>query len=205
MPASQNPSVAPTRRSIKPVWFLQKPSEARLEALVEGLATTPFSYSAVGATAEVLPTTYWTDRAAVDLGTGHGVFARAKAVLADLSMFDNGVTELYPRTPRVKPGQVVLVQLRVLGLWSVNPCRVVYVVDTPEQFGFAYGTLPGHAEQGEEVFLVRRNSGGRVWFETNAFSRPQEWLVKLGNPYAKKLQQRVKQLYLDGFTKAMDL
>ncbi len=35
------------------------------------------------------------------------------------------------------------------------PCRVVYVVDEPDRRGFAYGTLPGHAESGEELFLVR--------------------------------------------------
>jgi uncharacterized protein (UPF0548 family) len=35
------------------------------------------------------------------------------------------------------------------------PCRVVYVVDEPGRRGFAYGTLRGHAESGEELFLVR--------------------------------------------------
>ena len=35
------------------------------------------------------------------------------------------------------------------------PCRVVYVVDEPDRRGFAYGTLPGHAESGEERFVVR--------------------------------------------------
>ena len=35
------------------------------------------------------------------------------------------------------------------------PCRVVYVVDEPDRRGFAYGTLPGHAESGEELFMVR--------------------------------------------------
>ena len=36
-----------------------------------------------------------------------------------------------------------------------RPCRVVYVVDEPDRRGFAYGTLPGHPESGEELFLVR--------------------------------------------------
>ena len=33
-------------------------------------------------------------------------------------------------------------------------CRVVAIVDEPDRFGFAYGTLPVHPEQGEESFLV---------------------------------------------------
>jgi phosphatidylserine/phosphatidylglycerophosphate/cardiolipin synthase-like enzyme len=40
----------------------------------------------------------------------------------------------------------------------VNLCRVVYVIDEPDgpiaRFGFAYGTLPGHAVAGEELFLA---------------------------------------------------
>ncbi|GAA4732513.1 hypothetical protein GCM10023350_14890 [Nocardioides endophyticus] len=40
------------------------------------------------------------------------------------------------------------------------PCRVVYVVDEPERAGFAYGTLPGHPETGEELFLLSRLGDG---------------------------------------------
>ena len=52
------------------------------------------------------------------------------------------------------------------------PCRVVYVVDEPDRRGFAYGTLPGHAESGEELFLVRYDPAtDEVYAEVTAFSR----------------------------------
>jgi uncharacterized protein (UPF0548 family) len=60
------------------------------------------------------------------------------------------------------------------------PARVVYVIDEPTRRGFAYGTLPGHPEDGEEAFIVDRTADGSVWLEIRAFSRPANggwWLV----------------------------
>jgi Domain of unknown function (DUF1990) len=58
-------------------------------------------------------------------------------------------------------------------IWSRSaaPCRVVCVVDEAgptSKFGFAYGTLPGHVESGEERFLIlagdqqHRTPGGEL-------------------------------------------
>jgi uncharacterized protein (UPF0548 family) len=54
----------------------------------------------------------------------------------------------------IEPGQTVAVLTRVCGLWSLNACRIVYVIQEDRRFGYAYGTLPEHAESGEERFLV---------------------------------------------------
>jgi uncharacterized protein (UPF0548 family) len=79
--------------------------------------------------------------------------------------------------------------------WAVAPARVAYLLDEPERFGFAYGTLPGHPARGEEAFVVVR-SGGRVRFEVVAFSRPQEPLARLGKPVTRLLQVRTIRSYL---------
>ncbi len=74
---------------------------------------------------------------------------------------------------------------RVFGLWWVNACRVVYHVDghhAARRFGFAYGTLPGHIEQGEERFMVEWDHEDNVWYDLRAFSRPHYWLVRLVTP-----------------------
>jgi uncharacterized protein (UPF0548 family) len=34
------------------------------------------------------------------------------------------------------------------------PCRVIYTITEPRRKGFAYGTLPGHPESGEEAFTI---------------------------------------------------
>lgn len=83
-------------------------------------------------------------------------------------------------TPFVTPG--VSINLRIpFGSRLVSaPARVVYVIDEANRRGFAYGTLPGHPESGEESFVVDRTEDGSVWLEIRAFSRPASlkwWLV----------------------------
>ena len=64
------------------------------------------------------------------------------------------------------------------------PCRVVYVIDEPDIRGFAYGTLPGHPESGEERFVVRHDPvTSAVFAEVTAFSRPATWWSKAARPW----------------------
>jgi uncharacterized protein (UPF0548 family) len=80
----------------------------------------------------------------------------------------------------------------------VAPCRVVYVLDEPDRRGFAYGSLPGHAVRGEELFAVRYDpSDGAVYAEVAAFSRPAAWWSRLGTPILRLSQHLVTRRYLD--------
>ena len=83
---------------------------------------------------------------------------------------------------------------RLFGHWWLNACRIVYVVDEEgpvTRFGFAYGTLPQHAESGEERFTVEwREADGAVWYDILAFSRPRQLLARAGYPFARRLQKR---------------
>ncbi len=86
---------------------------------------------------------------------------------------------------------------RVCGIWTVNVCRIVYVVDEQgpvSRFGFAYGTLPGHMECGEERFMVEwRHGDDSVWYTVRAISRPGRWLTRLTYPLVHLLQHRFGQ------------
>ncbi len=59
-----------------------------------------------------------------------------------------------------------------------------------QRFGFAYGTLPDHAERGEERFMIERLEDDSVWYDIYAFSQPQKAVVKLGLLLARRLQKR---------------
>ena len=60
-----------------------------------------------------------------------------------------------------------------------------------QRYGFAYGTLPEHAESGEERFTVEwHEADDAVWYDIVAFSRPQQLLARLGYPFARRLQKR---------------
>jgi len=93
----------------------------------------------------------------------------------------------------LQTGTTVAVQARTFGFWSLNACRIVYTIndDGPvKRFGFAYGTLPDHAERGEERFTIEQLEDDSVWYDIYAFSRPQKAIVKFGAPLARRLQRR---------------
>lgn len=81
------------------------------------------------------------------------------------------------------------------------PTRVVYVVDEPDRQGFAYGTLPGHPESGEELFLVERTADG-VHAEVRAFSRPAWTLLRLSGPVGRQAQRLAARRYLAACARA---
>ncbi|WP_236788354.1 DUF1990 family protein [Amycolatopsis sp. GM8] len=83
-----------------------------------------------------------------------------------------------------EPGAVVVLSL--LGLSA--PCRVVHVVAEPDRRGFAYGTLPGHPEAGEEAFMLERDRDGGVAFTIRAFSRPATVLTRVAGPLGRRVQ-----------------
>ena len=86
------------------------------------------------------------------------------------------------------------VQAHTFGFWSLSAARVIYLIDERRtqsaRFGFAYGTLPDHVEQGEERFMIEWREDNSVWYDIYAFSRPRHPLVKLGFPITRMLQKR---------------
>ena len=98
---------------------------------------------------------------------------------------------LPPETP-IKVGQVVAVVARLFGTWWLNACRILYVVDEADKFGFAYGTLPDHAEdgRGERLQVEWDRHDDSIWYDIVAFSRPRHFLARLGYPYTRLVQRR---------------
>ena len=108
-------------------------------------------------------------------------------------MFDLGWVELrWPDAP-IAVGTTVAVLAR-FGGWWLNAARIVSVFDDPaprRRFGFAYGTLEDHVEQGEERFSVEWDErDGSVWYDLLAFSRPHHPLVRAAYPLTRRLQRR---------------
>src|SRR5947209_11959307 len=138
---------------------LRKPSDGSIREFLAGQARLGLTYAAVGATGAVPPPGYAVDHTRIKIGEGEGVFAAAKAALGRWEQFRLGWLEAGPPETPIEVGQVVAVVARLFGLWWVNACRIVSVVDEDgpvQRFGFAYGTLPDHAGKGEERVLVER-------------------------------------------------
>jgi uncharacterized protein (UPF0548 family) len=169
------------------------PSDERIRRYLAVQRDLPFSYSEVGASRGTPPAGYNVDHNRIQLGSGAETFQRAVAALQRWEMFNIGWVRLcWPETPVI--GAVFGVVIRHMGFWSLNSSRIVYLLeeDGPiQRVGFAYGTLPGHAERGEERFSVEwRHDDDTVWYDLFAFSLPRHPLVWAGYPLARVLQRR---------------
>jgi uncharacterized protein (UPF0548 family) len=90
---------------------------------------------------------------------------------------------------RAAPGVVVTCGLGAGAVRIQAPCEVIWTVDDERRAGFAYGTLQGHPECGEEAFIAEIDQDGNVWFSITAFSRPGCWYTRLAGPVVPVLQR----------------
>ena len=155
----------------------------------------PLTYSEVGATAAGdLPAGYSHLAVSAQIGTGQERFEQAANAVMHWGMQRGAGLRVQASSETAEVSAVVLV--RMMGFLQA-PCRVVYVIDEPDVRGFAYGTLPGHPECGEERFSVRRDPNtSAVFAEVTAFSRPASWWSKAGGPFVSVAQRIIAKRYL---------
>jgi uncharacterized protein (UPF0548 family) len=186
--------------AVSQMFLLHRPAEGQIREVLASQEGVGFSYPEVGATRTQAPAGYQVHREYFALGHGQGAFERAKQALRQWRMFDLGWLELcWPDAPVVS-GSTVAVLARHLGLWSLHVgfwslhvARIVYVIDEPRKYGFAYGTLAEHAESGEEWFGVEQREDHSVWYEEMAFSREKHLLAKIGYPFTRSLQRKFRR------------
>jgi uncharacterized protein (UPF0548 family) len=173
------------------MFLLTKPKSGRIVEFLKQRESDKFSYPFVGATRDTPPAGYNIDHNRQLLGRNRNDFEKAKAAIENWKMFEVPGLELIHTDTPIEPDRNVALLAHHLGFWSLNSCRIVYVIDEGNRFGFAYGTLTAHVETGEERFMVEFHpESGEVWYDILAFSRPGHILVKLGYPYGRYLQKR---------------
>ena len=181
-----------TERKMMP--SLGKPSHDVLCHFLAEQSEREFSYLDVGATATSPPVGFVADQTRIRLGEGESTFRKAIAALQGWKHFQLGWVDAWPLETPIKPDETVVVMGRALGLWWLNSCRVIYVVDESGpicRFGFAYGTLPKHIEKGEERFLIEwdQHDNG-VWYDILAFSQPNYLMTRVGYPLVRRMQKQ---------------
>lgn len=180
------------------VFRLRPPAPSEAAELVASLASQTPTYAEVGATAGALPVGYHHLDRSLTVGHGTEAFAAAVEGLRRWQAHRGAGLTVHPGVPPLEPGTDVLSVARAGPLIALAGCRIVYVVDEPTRFGFAYGTLPLHPEVGEEAFLLERSASGQVTFRVRAFSRPGHLLTRLGGPVATLVQRQTAGRYLRG-------
>lgn len=176
------------------LFLLRKPTREDVGLFLAQQDALPFSYSEVGASRFAPPPGYKVDHNRVQLGVGPEAWVRATQAVREWKMFNfRWLRLLYP-SALIRRGVTVGILVKLPGLWSLNACRVVYLIEEDgllSRYGFAYGTLPGHAERGEERFSVEwHHDDDTVWYDVLAFSSPNGLLPTMGYPLTRVLQRR---------------
>jgi uncharacterized protein (UPF0548 family) len=151
-----------------------------------------FTYPEPGATKAELPPGYHHLERRARLGTGKAVFERGAAALMSWEMHRAAGLKVTAEGD-ARPGALFVSRIAP-GLTA--PCRVVYVIDEPDRCGFAYGTLRGHPESGEEAFIVDIGEADDVWFTVRAFTRPGTLLTRISGPLGRVAQRLIAQRYI---------
>ncbi|WP_406440741.1 DUF1990 domain-containing protein [Streptomyces sp. NBC_00631] len=147
-----------------------------------------FTYEAVGATRENLaacPPGFRPLHVRTRIGEGQEVFHRAAEAVLTWELHRALGVGIDAAADRAAPGVDVTVTLA--GLLKA-PCRIVWTAEESRRAGWAYGTLPGHPECGEEAFVVDRTGDGTVWLTVAAFSKPAKWYARAGGAATRGLQ-----------------
>jgi uncharacterized protein (UPF0548 family) len=186
---------------------LTRPTPEALAQVRDAHAQVPFSYEDVGATDTEPPAGWPVDRRELVIGAGAAAWHRARAAVATWKMFEQRWLRLVPTAPPTV-GQTIAFASHQYGIWVVNTCRVVYVVDREDDagaaYGFAYGTLATHAVQGEEQFLATWDKAtDEVRFSVYKFSRPKHPVIKLLAPLAREVQGRFSDGALQAIRQAV--
>ena len=156
----------------------------------------PLTYPEIGVTAGQLPDGYDHLRVHRVIGHGEPTFHRAAERLMSWQMHRAAGLTVEATTPRVEQGSRVRLRLGRHLLRISFGCQVVYVVEEERRRGFAYGTLQGHPEQGEERFCVDWREDDAVVLTITAFSRQGTWWSRALAPINRRLQQRYTSRYL---------
>jgi uncharacterized protein (UPF0548 family) len=173
--------------------------------LLGELESTNPTYDEIGAAlAGKWPEGFHHDHYETVLGQGSEQFQKAVTGLKTWKAHRLPGMGVFPEDQEIRTGATVILTLGTPFAALIAPCRIVGVIDGQTRWGFAYGTLPGHPEQGEEAFAVSIASDGTVQFEIDAFSRAGDPLVRLSGPIGRGIQRGGTGAYLRALKRFVD-
>ena len=167
------------------------------------LVDAPLTYPHVGAarSGEVPDGYRGASRRAV-VGHGRAEFERAAGAVLGWRAQRGAGLRVRATGPAGRPGTVVVLTAGLFRLGYDIPCRVVWAETVGDERGFAYGTLPGHPESGEECFLVRLTPEGEVVYEIRVFFRLASRAARLAGPHSLALQRLATDRYVAAVRRA---
>jgi uncharacterized protein (UPF0548 family) len=172
-----------------------RPSTARLESMLDAARASDLTYDHVGSTLDAA-TDRRVHREHLVLGRGTQCFDDAVTGLRAWACHDGIRATVHPPDAALEVGESVLIVLPAGPFAIVVPDRIVAAVDEADRFGFAYGTLDGHQERGEESFLIRRHDDDTVVATIAVDAGPATAAARLGAPLVLLFQRAALRRYL---------
>lgn len=180
--------------------FLRRPSERRIHQFMQSQAHSELTYQEVGETHGPLPANYFHNECSIELGRGQACFEEACDHLRRRRCLQLDWVQLCSEGPP-SMGQNMAIVAHVMGVWTMNCCRVIDLGNQPESssletnqdllFSFALGTLPRHIMVGEERFSISMDGQTEmVHFSIRSFSRASNLAGIVGRPFIRHYQRR---------------
>jgi uncharacterized protein (UPF0548 family) len=180
---------------------LRRPNAAQLGALLARCAADDLTYAPTGGSLDGEVPDGLTLRQWTSVLDGDRAFERGCEAIRSWSVHRGAGLDVLADGPLVTGSNVAMIAPLPVGFVEIT-CRVVAVVDEPDRFGFAYGTLPVHPEVGEESFVISR-ADDVVRFDVQAVSRPIDPLARAFPPVANRLQDSAVRRYLSAMRRAV--
>ncbi len=183
-----------------------RPSLELLTQELDAAADRPITYDHVGSTVEP---DLWPLRTShsrsVTVGHGQAMFEAACDGLRHWECHRGIGAFVFPDAAPLTLGATLLVTLQLGPVSVIVPDRIVAVVDdtiqttegTHRRFGFAYGTIEGHQECGEESYLVELDPQGVVTATIRVDATAATWGAKLVSRAVIAFQHAAVDRYLN--------
>ena len=172
-------------------------TEAGLRERLDRASALAPTYAEVGATRNAtLPEGYHHVQRRERLGTGAQQFDTATKALMTYAMHRRSGLRVCSSDAQAVVGGTVLLGVVAGPLAITFPCRIVSTQAEPRRVGFAYGTLTGHPESGEEAFTVELSDDDSVHLVIRAFSKPGSPAMRAAGPLARYAQARFTDRYI---------
>lgn len=178
---------------------LGRPSAVQLDRMLAVARDSSLTYDHVGTTMPPVDVRGPVRQRHLVLGHGPGAFERAVLGLRQWSCHDGIGATVHPGDAAIEAGESLLVVLPVGPACILVPNRVVAVIDEPGRFGFAYGTLDGHQEHGEESFLAELLDDGTVRGTISVHAVAGTLPARVASPAVMGLQRLAVTRYLSAW------
>ena len=167
------------------------------------IARGELNYPGIGFTSEGRsPEGFARSQARAHLGEGFETYRRVADGILSWQIQRRSGLRVRTETGSVESGSRIVSGFGIGPFRIKAPCEVVWVRrpapgNTAQSAGFAYGTLPGHPERGEEAFEVSIDAAGDVTFTITAFSRHSNWFYAAGGFAASAAQRLITSRFID--------